>query len=241
MHPQLASAVGPRRPARPLAEALLLHSGAITAAGVMSATARISDQPAGDQDPAFAAGSLMHAAHGGVPRIDPAPGLPGLQAGLAGAGGGVETLAIVISAAANADPAAAHDEVRRAAAARPPDHRQQDRRQGADLSALLSGIPTTFGKECLPLNLPDAGATRVADCFYNRAGHSDFGAVADAHRALVEQVVEVDGAFVDRYLNDGDDGCQQAARRWSRRCAEVIDPVCFVSARTGAGVAGCWT
>ena len=50
----------------------------------------------------------------------------------------------------------------------------------------------------------DAGATRVVDCFYKRAGHSDFGAVADAHRALVEQVVEVDGAFVDRYLNDGD-------------------------------------
>ena len=68
--------------------------------------------------------------------------------------------------------------------------------EGADLSALLADIQATFGKECLPLNLPDAGATRVVDCFYNRAGHSDFGAVADAHRALVEQVVATTGAWL---------------------------------------------
>ncbi|HRM92565.1 MAG TPA: elongation factor G, partial [Alicycliphilus sp.] len=89
-----------------------------------------------------------------------------------------------------------------------------------------------------PLNLPDAGATRVVDCFYNRAGHSDFGAVADAHRALVEQVVEVDGAFVDRYLNDGDVDASElhAPLEQALREGHLI-PVCFVSARTGAGVA----
>ena len=54
------------------------------------------------------------------------------------------------------------------------------------------------------LNLPADGGAKVIDCFYNREGRSDFGAVDDAHRALVEQVVEVDAAFVDRYLTDGD-------------------------------------
>jgi hypothetical protein len=73
---------------------------------------------------------------------------------------------------------------------------------GVNLPALLAQIQATFGKECLPLNLPDAGGTKVVDCFYNREGHSDFGSVDSAHRALVEQVVEVDAAFVDRYLND---------------------------------------
>jgi hypothetical protein len=42
---------------------------------------------------------------------------------------------------------------------------------------LLAQIQATFGKECLPLNLPDAGATQVVDCFFNREGHCDFGSV----------------------------------------------------------------
>jgi elongation factor G len=109
---------------------------------------------------------------------------------------------------------------------------------GVDLAGLLAQIQATFGKECLPLNLPDAGGTKVVDCFYNREGHSDFGSVDSAHRALVEQVVEVDAAFVDRYLNDGDidPGELHAPLEQALREGHLI-PVCFVSARSGAGVA----
>ena len=61
--------------------------------------------------------------------------------------------------------------------------------------------------------------------------------MADAHRALVEQVVEVDGDFVDRYLNDGDIDANElhAPLEQALREGHLI-PVCFVSARTGAGV-----
>jgi elongation factor G len=99
-------------------------------------------------------------------------------------------------------------------------------------------VQATFGKECLPLNLPDAGGTRVVDCFYNRDGHSDFGSVETAHQALVEQVVEVDAAFVDRYLNDGDIDASElhAPLEQALREGHLI-PVCFVSARSGAGMA----
>jgi elongation factor G len=108
---------------------------------------------------------------------------------------------------------------------------------GADLADLLADIQATFGKECLPLNLPDANGTKVVDCFYNRQGHSDFGSVDAAHRALVEQVVEVDAAFVDRYLNDGDIDASElhAPLEQALREGHLI-PVCFVSARSGAGV-----
>src|SRR5574337_1288293 len=111
------------------------------------------------------------------------------------------------------------------------------RRVSVDLAALLAQIQETFGKECLPLNLPDGGGTSVVDCFYNREGHSDFGAVDAAHRALVEQVVEVDAEFVDRYLNDGDidPGELHAPLEQALREGHLI-PVCFVSARSGAGV-----
>ena len=104
--------------------------------------------------------------------------------------------------------------------------------------ALLEQIRATFGKECLPLNLPAAGGTKVVDCFFNTEGQSDFGSVAQAHRALVEQVVEVDPAFVDRYLNDGDVDPRElhAPLEQALREGHLI-PVCFVSARNGAGVA----
>jgi elongation factor G len=107
-----------------------------------------------------------------------------------------------------------------------------------DLPAVLESIREAFGKECLPLNLPDAGGTKVVDCFYNREGHSDFGTVADAHRALVEQVVEVDAEFVDRYLNDGDIDASELHAPLEQALREGhLVPVCFTSARTGAGVA----
>jgi len=59
-----------------------------------------------------------------------------------------------------------------------------------------------------------------------------------AHRALVEQVVEVDPDFVERYLNDGDvDPAELHAPLEQALREGHLVPICFVSARNGAGVA----
>src|SRR5207244_10409225 len=89
----------------------------------------------------------------------------------------------------------------------------------------------------LPLNLPAARGTQVVDCFFNPSGEADFSSVELAHRALVEQVVEVDPEFVERYLNDGDVDPSElhAPLEQALREGHLI-PICFVSARTGAGV-----
>ena len=114
--------------------------------------------------------------------------------------------------------------------------------QGLDLPGLVAQIQETFGKECLPLNLPAAQGTEVVDCFFKSAadpGHeADFSSVEKAHRALVEQVVEVDPDFVERYLNDGDvDPAElHAPLEQALREGHLI-PICFVSSRNGAGVA----
>jgi elongation factor G len=107
-----------------------------------------------------------------------------------------------------------------------------------DLPALLAQLREVFGRECLPLNLPSQGGKAVADCFFAASGEADFSSVAEAHRALVEQVVEVDAAFVDRYLTDGDVDPRElhAPLEQALREGHLI-PVCFTSARTGAGVA----
>jgi elongation factor G len=109
---------------------------------------------------------------------------------------------------------------------------------GVDLPVLLQQLRDTFGRECLPLNLTAGGGSRVQDCFYANSGEADFASVAAAHQALVEQVVEVDAAFVDRYLNEGDVDPSElhAPLEQALREGHLI-PVCFTSARSGAGVA----
>jgi elongation factor G len=224
-----------------LAEALLLQSGAIGAAGSLERGTTVSDfDPIERRLQHSLNASVLHTLHAGtrIHLID-TPGMPDFVGQSLPALEAVETAAIVINASTGIEPMAVR--MMEYAAAR-----QLDRiiivnkidAQGVDLAGVLAQIQATFGKECLPLNLPDAGGTKVVDCFYNREGHSDFGSVDSAHRALVEQVVEVDAAFVDRYLNDGDVDASElhAPLEQALREGHLI-PVCFVSARTGAGVA----
>ena len=223
-----------------LAEALLQHTGAMGAAGSAERGSTVSDHDALEIKAGHSLqSSVMHLDHGGcrIHLID-TPGAPDFIGQSLPALEAVETAAIVINAAAGIEPMA--QRMMAYAAERGLDRLVIVNRidaQDVDLSAVLADIQAAFGKECLPLNLPDAGATQVVDCFYNREGHCDFGAVADAHRALVEQVVEVDGDFVDRYLNDGDIDANElhAPLEQALREGNLI-PVCFVSARTGAGM-----
>jgi elongation factor G len=224
-----------------LAEALLHEAGAIGARGSVERGTTVSDHdPLEKRMQHSLNASLMHLVHDGtrIHLIDTPGGadflgqsLPALEA--------VETAAVVVNASTGIEPmalrmmdyAASRHLARLIVVNRIDD-------PGADLAGLLEQIQSTFGRECLPLNLPAAGGTRVIDCFYNREGESDIGAVDAAHRALVEQVVEVDAAFVERYLTDGDvdAGELHAPLEQALREGHLI-PVCFVSARSGAGAA----
>ena len=106
-----------------------------------------------------------------------------------------------------------------------------------DLPALVSAIQDTFGPECLPINLPAGGATRVVDCFFNPEGDSDFSSVPELHTALVDQVVEMDEELMEIYLEQGQVSTQQLHDSFEVALREGhIVPICFTSARTGAGV-----
>ncbi|HYL17560.1 MAG TPA: elongation factor G [Burkholderiales bacterium] len=107
-----------------------------------------------------------------------------------------------------------------------------------DLPALLTLIQETFGKECLPINLPAGGGTNVVDCFFNPSGESDFSSVADAHRAIIDQVVEVDEDLMAVYLEKGEVAPDELHAPFEKALREGhLVPICFTSARTGAGVA----
>ena len=110
--------------------------------------------------------------------------------------------------------------------------------ENVDLPGLLAKIQAAFGKECLPLNLPAAGATRVSDCFFAPSGEADFSSVEEAHRQLVDQVVEVDEKLMEVYLEKGELAPEQLHDPLERALREGhLIPVVFTSARTGAGVA----
>jgi len=224
-----------------LAEAMLHKAGVIGACGSIERGNTVSDHdPLERRMQHSLNASVMHLTHAGtrIHFIDTPGGadflgqsLPALE--------GVETAAVVINAATGIEPMAvrmmAYAASRRLA--RMIIVNKIDA-QGVSMAGLLADIQASFGRECLPVNLPDGVGRQVVDCFFNRFGQSDLGPVGAAHRALVEQVVEVDAAFVDRYLEDGDvDPAElHAPLEQALREGHLI-PVCFVSSRSGAGVA----
>ena len=107
------------------------------------------------------------------------------------------------------------------------------------LEAVFEDVVSSFGPECLPLNLPAGNGQSVVDCFLNKGeGDTDFSSVEDAHTQLVDQVVEVDEDLMELYLEQGED--LEAARlhgafEQALREGHLV-PVVFCSAATGAGI-----
>lgn len=109
--------------------------------------------------------------------------------------------------------------------------------ENVDHRALLAQLQDTFGKECLPINLPAEGGKRVVDCFFDPSHQSDIFSVQQAHTALVDQVVEVDEELMALYLEQGHVTPEQLHAPFEKALREGhLVPVCFVSARTGAGL-----
>jgi elongation factor G len=107
-----------------------------------------------------------------------------------------------------------------------------------DCEDLLERIQQTFGKECLPLNLPAGNRSTVSDCFFSPSGEADFSSVEEAHRRLIEQVVEVDENLMEKYLEKGEVTPEELHEPLERVLREGhLIPVVFTSAKTGVGIA----
>jgi elongation factor G len=223
-----------------LVEALLTKAGAIAAAGSVERGSTVSDfDPLEKTYQHSLRASLVHLETDGtrIHMID-TPGLPDFIGQSIGALDAVETAAIVVNAATSVQMIGAR--MMEWAAQRKLCRLVVINRidaENVDLPGVLEAVRDAFGRECLPINLPAAGASRGVDCFFNPAGESDFSSVADAHRALVDQVVEVDEALMSLYLEQGEIAPEQLHAPFEKALREGhLVPVCFVSARTGAGV-----
>ena len=104
---------------------------------------------------------------------------------------------------------------------------------------MLAALREEFGPEVLPLNLPAQDGKAVIDCFWQSAGDSDLGAVADWHQKIIDQVVEINETVMEHYLDLGEGGLSgEELHDAFEQCLREghLVPVCFASARTGVGV-----
>ncbi len=224
-----------------LVEALLHQAGAINAQGSVEKGTTVCDfDPLEKQYQHSLNTSVVHLQHGDtrVHLLD-TPGLPDFIGRAIGALPAVETAAIVVNAQ-NGIEMITHRMMLWS--------KQRDLcrmiivnkidAENVDLPGLLAKLQAAFGKECLPINLPAGGGKRVVDCFFNPAGESDFSSIKEAHSALVDQVVEVDEALMAAYLEKGEVSPEELHAPFEKALREGhLIPVCFVSARNGAGVA----
>ena len=224
-----------------LAEALLLASGAIKEAGTVERGTTVSDfEPLEKTWQHSLRASILHldTQDTRVHLID-TPGFPDFIGQAIGALDAVETAAVVVSAQSGIEMIASRmmDWAAKRKLCRLVVVSKIDA-ENVDLPNLLASIQSMFGKECLPINLPAGGGTRVVDCFFNPDGDSDFSSVGHAHSALVDQVVEVDEALMSLYLEQGEISPAELHAPFEKALREGhLVPVCFVSAKTGAGVA----
>src|SRR5262252_4731415 len=182
-----------------LAEALLVRAKAIQSPGSVERGTTVSDfDPLEKTWQHSLRTSVLHLdADGTRVHIVDTPGFPDFMGQAIGALDAVETAAVVVSATAGIEMItsrmmdwAGERKLCRLIVVNKIDA------ENADPEAVLSAIQASFGKECLPINLPADGGKRVVDCFFNPSGESDFSSVASAHGAIVDQVVEVDEALM---------------------------------------------
>ncbi len=224
-----------------LLEALLHQSGTIETAGTTERGDTVSDY-----DPLEK--TLGHSLNTSVSHLEWAghwvnlldtPGTPDFIGRTLTSLEGVETAAVCVSAASGIEMItrrlmdAAQDLCRMIVVTRidAPD---------VDFEALMNRITEVFGKVCLPINLPAPGGDRVVDCFFepDYDAQTAFSNVQAAHDTLVDQVVELDEELMALYLEQGQSlNPDQLHAPFEQALREGhLIPVCFTSARSGAGV-----
>lgn len=223
-----------------LAEALLQHAGAIPSMGSLERGDTLCDSDPMEREYHHSlAAALAHFEHAGAHiRLVDTPGYPDFIGHALPALAAVETALVVVNAQNGIELSTRRmmDWAGERGLCRMLVVNKIDAER-VDLPALLAGLRESFGKEVLPLNLPAEGGARVVDCFFNPDGQADFSSVAEAHQALVDQVVEVDEALMAHYLEEGEVAPEALHEPFERALREGhLIPLCFVSARTGAGV-----
>lgn len=109
--------------------------------------------------------------------------------------------------------------------------------ENLDLNQVVKDLRKEFGPECLPVNLPTGNFSKVRDCFFQTEGETDIFSLAEAHEAIIDQVVEVNDELMEKYLEGEELSREELHSAFEQALREGhLVPICFTSAKTGAGI-----
>jgi elongation factor G len=223
-----------------LADAMLFAAGAVTRKGSVTDGSSFSDFEKEEKDHKHSIfSSILHLEHLGkrINLID-SPGSPDLIGQGIACLPAVETVAVVINAVSGIEVVtrrmmeiARSLDLPRAIIVNKIDI------PDVDLEGLVAHIQASFGHECLPINLPTGGGKAVVECLLNKNGESDFLSVADAHTAILDQIVELDENLMEKYLGGEEPNYDvlHAPFEMAMDQAHVV-PILFTDAKAGVGV-----
>ncbi|HVU63550.1 MAG TPA: elongation factor G [Phycisphaerales bacterium] len=231
-----------------LTERLLLASGAIKRMGSVEEGNTVSDHTDEERHHKHSLQpSIVHLTHDGheVNLID-TPGLMDFIGHAIACIPAVETVAVVIDTIRGIETASrrlmaiAEDrKLPRMVIVNKVDHPE------AEIEMLVEQVREAFGAICLPINLPTPDGKDVINVFEHDGKDSKgdqtlFSSVHEAHRRIVEQVIEVDEDLTLQYLEKGEEGGFDPAKLHAafERALEQghLVPICFCSAKTGVGI-----
>jgi elongation factor G len=225
-----------------LAEALLAQSGAIRSKGSLARGTTVCDFDSQEK-------ALLHSLDAAIcgfetqgkrVNVIDTPGYPDFMGRTLSALEAVETAVIVVSAVNGVETMTQRmmDFAKTRGLCRLIVVNKIDSRE-ARTEAVLAEIRETFGRACLPLNLPAERGAAVVDCFFQPDGRpTDFSSCKDAHTQIIDQVVEVDEELMALYLEQGEElNPEQLHDPFEKALREDhLVPICFCSAETGAGI-----
>ncbi|MFY9329229.1 MAG: elongation factor G [Georgfuchsia sp.] len=224
-----------------LTEALLHTAGAIAARGAVDKGSTVCDFDAQEK----AAGHSLNSALVNFAWEDvhlhliDTPGYPDFSGPALAALAGVDTAVVVVNAQTGIE--LATERMMRAAAARNLARMIVINKIDADnldLPGLVAELRERFGKQCMLLDLPAHDRRDVVEVLEHDSGDADFDSVQQAHRALIDQLVEEDEDLLARYLEEGaDPGASELHASFEKALREGhLVPILFVSAKSGAGL-----
>ncbi len=106
-----------------------------------------------------------------------------------------------------------------------------------DLTEVYEAVRETFGPTCYAINLPADNGQRVVNVYTELSGETDLGSVEDAHKQLIEAIVETDEGLMEAYMETGSAPLDKLGPAMAKACAAgTLTPVMFTSATNDVGI-----
>jgi elongation factor G len=106
-----------------------------------------------------------------------------------------------------------------------------------NLDGLVEQVRETFGPQCLPINLPADQGRKVVEVLAGGDAATDISSIDSARSAILDQIVELDEALMEKYLGGEEPTPEEIHRAMIKAMNEGhLIPICFTDAKAEVGL-----